>query len=203
MEFGNVLSVFAFAFAFAFALVTGPSLAQDINPKVKVLASPEDPTTKTILVGRAPAGNMMITLELEPAKTMWMRMGQAGSWMAHSAAKGEIFHVEVKPSDPRSKTRISYADVAFDAVNLNNKRTVKLTLHPMWGGSGLHYAANSALLGDGVYAATVTVGVPAFSRDIKDKDLWMKPSSAKFHFKLEGNKLTEVSEAVDEPAASK
>jgi hypothetical protein len=169
-------------------------LAQDISPKAKILATPEDPTTKTILVGRASAGNMEIMLELEPAKTMWMRMGQPGQWMAHSAGKGEVFHVEVKPTDPRSKTRIPYADVTFDAVNRSNNKQVRLALHPMWGSSGLHYAANSALLGDGVYFATVTVGVPAFSRDIKDKDLWMKPASAKFHFRLAGNKLTEVSE---------
>lgn len=197
MKFRNVLCLCVFT------AVAGPSLSQDANPAAKVLATPEDPTTKTILVGRAPAGNMIIMLELEAAKTMWMRMGQPGSWMAHSAGRGEVFHVEVKPTDPRSKTRIAYADVTFDAVNRSNNRQVKLTLHPMWGGSGLHYAANSALLGDGVYAATVTVGVPAFSRDIKDKDLWMKPASAKFHFKLEGNKLTEVSEPVDEPATLK
>jgi uncharacterized protein involved in high-affinity Fe2+ transport len=64
----------------------------------------------------------------------------------------------------------------------------------MWGSSGLHYSANSTLLGNGSYAATVTVAVPTFERELKDKDLWSKPVSAKFHFKLMDGKLTEVSE---------
>lgn len=70
-----------------------------------------------------------------------------------------------------------------------------LPLVPMWGSSGLHYSANSALLGNGRYAATVTVDVPTFQRELKDKDLWSKPVSAKFHFKLKDGRLTEVSEA--------
>ena len=65
----------------------------------------------------------------------------------------------------------------------------------MWGSSGLHYSANSALLGDGAYAATVTVDVPTFQRELKDKDLWSKQVNAKFHFKLANGKLTEVSQA--------
>lgn len=169
------------------------SQAQGTEPVVKTLAAAEDPAQKTILVGRAPAGGMVITFELEPAKTMWMTMGKR--WMSHAPGTDEVFHVEVKPVDPRSKSRIAYADVAFEAVNRDNNRTVKLALHPMWGGSGLHYAANSALAGDGVYRAIVTVNAPTFSRDIKDKDLWMQPVRAQFHFKLAGGKLVEVSEA--------
>jgi uncharacterized protein involved in high-affinity Fe2+ transport len=65
----------------------------------------------------------------------------------------------------------------------------------MWGDSGLHYSANSALLGDGAYAATVTVAVPSFQRELKDKDLWSKPVSVNFHFKLKEGKLVEVSQA--------
>ena len=64
----------------------------------------------------------------------------------------------------------------------------------MWGSSGLHYSDNSALLGDGTYAATLTVDVPTFQRELKDKDLWPAPVSAKFHFKPKDGKLTEVSE---------
>ena len=64
----------------------------------------------------------------------------------------------------------------------------------MWGGSGLHYAYNSGLAGDGVYDATVTVEVPNFARDLKHKDLWSAPVTARFHFKLAGGKLVEVSE---------
>ena len=63
----------------------------------------------------------------------------------------------------------------------------------MWISSGLHYSANSALLGDGVYDATVQVDVPTFQRELKDKDLWSKPVLANFHFKLINGKLTEVS----------
>ena len=188
----------ALALALFMGFTADAGWAQNAEPKVKVLTSPEDATKKTVLVGRAPAGGMVVTFELEPAKAMLMQMGAPGSWMPHPPAKDEIFHVEVKPVDPRSKTRISYAEVEFNAVNRTNNQKIKLTLHPMWGGSGLHYAANSGLAGDGIYTATITVGVPAFTRDVKDKDVWMKPASARFHFKLTGGKLTEVSQPADD-----
>jgi uncharacterized protein involved in high-affinity Fe2+ transport len=76
---------------------------------------------------------------------------------------------------------------------MDTGKTMTLPLPPMWGTTGLYYSANSALLGDGNYAATVTVDVPTFGRELKDKDLWSKPVSAKFHFKLKDGKLTEVS----------
>jgi len=177
--------------ALAAALTFGAS-AYGAQHKVKVLAAPEDATQKTVLIGRNIAGNMMVIFELEPAKGMWMQMDK--TWAEHPVGKGEIFHVEVKPVDPKSKTRISYAEVAFSAVNRDIKKKVSATLHPMWGGSGLHYAANSPLAGDGVYEATITVGVPTFARDPKDKELWMKPVTTRFHFKLAGGKLVEVSE---------
>jgi hypothetical protein len=41
----------------------------------------------------------------------------------------------------------------------------------------------------------VKVGVPAVQREVKDKDLWREPVAAKFHFKLKGGKLTEISQA--------
>lgn len=189
-------SLIALSTLMLLASTVGSVMAQGTEPVVKPLAAAEDPTQKTILVGRAPAGGMVITFELEPAKTMWMTMGKR--WASHAPGKDEVFHVEVKPVDPRSKSRIAYADVTFEAVNRDNKRTVKLALHPMWGGSGLHYAANSALAGDGVYRATVVVNAPAFSRDIKDKDLWMQPARANFHFRLAGGKLVEVSQAADD-----
>ena len=113
-------------------------------------------------------------------------------------AKGEIFHVEVKPVDPKSRTRIPYAEVKFSAVNRDNKKLVSLTLHPMWGGSGLHYAANSPLAGDGTYATTITIGVPGFGRATADKSLWTTPVTATFHFKLAGGKLIEVTEPAAE-----
>lgn len=175
---------------------TDGAQAQGAEPVVKTLAAAEDPTKKTILVGRASASGMVVTFELEPAKTMRMMMGKR--WMSHAPDKDEMFHVEVKPVDPRSKSRIAYAEVAFEAVNRDNKRTVNLSLHPMWGGSALHYAANSTLAGDDVYRATATVHVPTFPRDIKDKDMWMQPARTHFHFKLDGGKLVEVSEALDD-----
>lgn len=179
---------------FALLVSAAPVLAQTTAPVVKVLAAAEDATQKTVLIGRTSAGNMIVIFELEAAKGMWMPMGKPPKWMEHPVAKGETFHVEVKPVDPKSRTRIAYADVKFSAVNRDNKRQVSGTLHPMWGGSGLHYAFNSPLAGDGTYEATVTVGVPAFGRAPVDKDLWMKPVTTKFHFKLSGSNLIEVTE---------
>jgi hypothetical protein len=40
----------------------------------------------------------------------------------------------------------------------------------------------------------VTVAVPTFQRELKDKDLWSKPITAKYHFKLKDGKLIEVSQ---------
>lgn len=181
------------------AVIAAPVFAQTAEPKVKVLAAAEDATQKTVLIGRTAAENMIVIFELEPAKAMWMQMGKPPKWVEHPVGKGEIFHVEVKPVDPQSKTRISYADVKFSAVNRDNKKKLSGTLHPMWGGSGLHYAVNSPLAGDGTYEAAITVGVPAFGRDAKNKDLWAKPVTTRFHFKLAGGKLIEVTEPAPEP----
>lgn len=168
------------------------------EPKVKILSPAQDATQQTVLVGRNATDHMVVTFELEAASGMWMQMGTPPMWMAHPVAKGDIFHVEVKPVDPGSKTRIAYADVKFSAVNRDNKKKVSGTLHPMWGGSGLHYAYNSPLAGDGTYEATVTVGVPTFARGAKNKDLWLKPVVSQFHFKLAGGKLVEVTEPAPE-----
>lgn len=168
-------------------------------PAVKVLPAPEDATKKTVLVGRSLAGDMIIQLEFEPVKAMWMAMGNPPVMgMEHRVKPGELFHVEVKPIDPRSMTRIPYVDIKFTALNKDKMQAIVEDLHPMWGSSGLHYAANSALLGDGPYEATVIVSVPTFTRDLKDKNLWMTPVAAKFHFKLVDGKLTEVSEPTAE-----
>lgn len=173
----------------AAALALGaPARGADLN--VKVLPAPEDPTQKTVLVGRNLAGGMVVVFELEPAKGMWMETD--GKWVEHPVGKGELFHVEVKPEDPKSKTRIPYATVSISAVNRDNGAKVSGTLHPMWGSSGLHYATNSALAGDGTYEATITVGVPAFGRAPADKELWMTPVTTRFHFKLARGKLVEV-----------
>ena len=190
----NSLMVTALAAALTFG-----TLAQSAEPQVKVLSAAEDSSQKTVLIGRNLVDNMIVIFELEAPKAMRMQMGNPPKWTEHPVGKGELFHVEVKPVDPRSKTRISYADVKFTAVNRDNNKKVSGTLHPMWGGSGLHYAANSPLAGDGTYETTITVGAPGFGRATADKDLWMKPVTTKFHFKLAGGKLTEVTEPAPEP----
>ena len=187
----NSLTLIALASALTFG-----TLAQGAEPKVKVLSTVEDATQKTVLIGRNLADNMLVTFELEAAKSMWMQMGK--KWTEHPVGKGEIYHVEVKPVDPKSQTRIPYAEVTFSAVNGDNKKKVSGTLHPMWGGSGLHYAANSSLAGDGTYKTTITVRAPAFGRASADKGLWVKPVTTTFHFKLTGGKIVEVSEPVAE-----
>jgi hypothetical protein len=180
------------------ALVAPVAAGQSPEPKVKVLATPVDASKAKhgVLVGRASAGGMLIQLELEFGHGMWMLMGSPAKWMEHRQSPGELYHVEVKPIDPKSKTRIPYADVTFEAVNKDTGKKVKGSLHPMWGGSGLHYAFNSGLAGDGTYEATVTVGIPTFARGLDDIR-WMEPATGKFHFKLAGGRLTEVSEPED------
>ena len=167
--------------------------------KVKNLSPAADSATTAVLIGRAIADNMIVTLEFEAPESMWMQAGNPPKWTEHRPSKGEHFHVEVKPVDPGSKTRIPYAEVKFNAVNHDNNKTVSGSLHPSWGSSGLHYGYNSPLAGDGSYEATVTVGVPTFGRTDESKDLWKKPVVAKFHFKLANGKLTEVTEPAPEP----
>lgn len=182
------------------AVIASSSLAlAQQSPKVKRLTTAEDPTKKTILVGRAEAAGMIVQFELEPATAMVMLAGTPPRPMLHAPAAGEIYHVEVKPIDPRSKTRISYAHIVFEATNKDTGKSLKGELHPMWGSSGLHYAMNSALLGDGAYAATITVHAPTFGRSPSDKDLFMAPAVANFHFRLKDRVLTEVSEPAPLP----
>ncbi len=142
---------------------------------------------------------MVIQFEIEPATTMIMPMGSPPRLTEHAPAAGEVYHLEVKPIDPRSKTRIAYANVRFEATNRDNGKSLKGELHPMWGGSGLHYALNSALAGDGAYDFSIIVDAPMFSRSVKDKDLFTKPATARFHFRLKGGALIEVSEPIAAP----
>ena len=167
--------------------------AQSEVPSVQVLRPTADPLKNAVLIGRIASAGMVFQLEIEGSEPMWMQTGTPLVWGAHQPAAGERYHVELKLSDPKTKTRIPYANSTFAAKNVDSGKTMTLPLPPMWGSSGLHYSANSALLGDGVYAATVTVDVPTFQRELKDKDLWPKPVSANFHFKLKDGKLTEVS----------
>ncbi len=180
-------------------VLAGPTAAgQSSRPKVKGLETAVDASSAEhgVLVGRASAGGMIIQMELERAKGMWMLMGEPAKWMELGVAQSQLYHVEAKPIDPKSKTRIPYADVTFAAINKDTGEKVQGSLHPMWGGSGLHYAFNSGLAGDGTYEATVTVAVPTFARDLDDKR-WMDPATGIFHFKLADGKLTEVSEPED------
>lgn len=191
------------ALATIVALLALPTLTvaqHPAAPNVKVLAAPEDPRLKTILVGRSEAAGMIIQFEIEPATTMVMPMGAPSKLIEPAPAAGEVYHLEVKPIDPRSKARISYAVVTFEATNRDNGKTLKGELHSMWGGSGLHYALNSTLLGDGTYDVMITVQPPTFSRSVKDKDLFARPASARFHFKLKGGALIEVSEPIAAPS---
>ena len=167
---------------------------QAAAPKVKVLSIPEDPRQRTILVGRTEVSGMIIQFELEPAKSMWMSFRNPSRLEEHPPQAGERYHVEVKPIDPASKTRIPFTRVSFAAVNRTTGKDVSFFLHPMWGSSGLHYAANNALLGDGIYAGTVTVEMPVFARDAGTKGIWLQPIAAVFHFKLQDGALVEVSE---------
>lgn len=180
-------------------IVSSSSAWSQQVPRIKSLSTPEDPTKATILVGRSEAAGMVIQFELEPATTMVMLVGTPPKPMEHAPAAGEIYHVEVKPIDPRSKTRIPYAHVVFEATNNDTGKSLKGELHPMWGSSGLHYAMNSALLGDGGYTSTITIHAPTFGRSAKDKDLFMAPAVAKFHFRLKNRVLAEVSEPISLP----
>ena len=175
--------------------IAGSALAQVAEPKVKKLPVAADPMKKPVLIGQRATGNMHFQLELEASEAMWMQMGNPPVWGAHKPSADERFHVEFKLTDPKSKTRIPYANVTFTATNSDTGKDMKLILPPMWGSSGLHYSANSPLLGDGAYWAIVTVDTPTFQRVIEDKELWAKPVSAKFHFRLKEGKVTEVSEA--------
>jgi uncharacterized protein involved in high-affinity Fe2+ transport len=175
-------------------LIARNASAETVEPVVKALKAEADPLQKAVLIGRVATGGMVLQLELEGSEAMWMLMGTPAAWSEHQPGADERYHVEVKVTDPATKTRIPYAAISFAATLTETGKTMAISLPPMWGSSGLHYSENSALLGDGSYAATVTVDVPVFQRELKDKELWSSPVSAKFHFKLKGGKLTEVSE---------
>ena len=195
MKRHNLLALVA---VLAVALAGPTAAGQSSRPKVKGLATPVDASSAEhgVLVGRASAGGMLIQMELERANGMWMLKGKPAKWMEMGVAPGQLYHVEVKPIDPKSRTRVPYANVVFMAINMDTGEKVKGMLHPMWGGSGLHYAFNSGLAGDGTYEAKVTVGVPTFARGMSDKR-WIEPITGNFHFKLTDGKLTEVSEPED------
>jgi len=184
----DVLMVTALLAALAFG-----TLARGAQPGPQVLSAPEEATQPTLLLGRNFADGMIVTFELKPARSMWLQMDNPPKWRERTVRKGEIYHLDVRPVDPKSKVVISYSDVRFNAVNRTNGKKVSGTLHPMWDGSGLHYAANSPLAGDGAYELIVSVGMPTFGRAPQYKDLWVNPVTTKFHFKLANGRAMEVS----------
>ena len=66
----NLLMVTALVAAIAFG-----TLAQGAEPEVKVLSTPEDATQKTVLLGRNFTDSVIVTFELEPAKSLWLQTG--------------------------------------------------------------------------------------------------------------------------------
>jgi hypothetical protein len=161
------------------------------------LSFPVDPLHETVLIGRARVDDMIIQLELEPAKAMPTVSGSPPKLTEHAIGEDELYHVKVTLIDPRSNTRISHTSVVFQAVNEDNGRKVEAKLQPMWSRSGLHYALNSGLAGDGVYESKIIVGVPRFARDPRDQDRWVRPVTAKFDFRLAGAKLSEVAKVME------
>ena len=161
------------------------------------LSSSADSPPKTLLIGRTRVEDMIIQLELEPARAMSTVTGSPPKLVEHGVGEDELYHVMVTLIDPRSNTRIPYASVLFQAVNKDDVREVKAELQPMWSRTGLHYATNSGLAGDGVYDSKVIVGVPTFVRDPKDPDRWMQPVAAKFQFELIGAQLSEGLKPMD------
>ncbi len=161
------------------------------------LSFPVDPAVAAVLIGRAHVDDMIIQLELEPAKAMPTVSGSPPILTEHAIGEDELYHVKVTLVDPRSNTRISDSTVVFRAVNVENGRNVEAELQPMWDRGGLHYAFNTGLAGDGVYESKIIVGVPRFARDPRDQDLWVRPVTAKFLFSLASAKLTEVAKAME------
>ena len=129
-----------------------------------------NPSDHGVLLGSKIVDNMRIKFEMEPSKGMWMLMGGEWTWMG---TMGKPYHLEVKLEDPYSETRISYSNVALTMINVTTGHGVgNDMLHPMWGGSGLHYGAN-AVVAPGTYDVTVDIGVPEFARSDSDASLYI------------------------------
>jgi uncharacterized protein involved in high-affinity Fe2+ transport len=139
-----------------------------------------------VLLGSKIVDNMRIIFEMEPAKGMWMLMGGEWKWMG---TMGKPYHFEVKLEDPYSETRISYSDVTLTLTKVTDGESQSFDLHPMWGGSGLHYARNGDVMGDGQYVATVVATPPEFMRGETNKHLWMDPISVDFRFQIRDGEI--------------
>lgn len=82
----------------AILLVAGGAAAQVVEPKPKVLSPAAEPLKKSVVIGRAATGKMVLELGLEPSEAMWMQMGTPPKWGAHTPAADERFHVELRSS---------------------------------------------------------------------------------------------------------
>ncbi len=151
-----------------------------------------NPSEHGVLVGSKIVDNMRIQLEMEPSKGMFMP--PIWMWMG---TMGKPYHMEVKLEDPYSETRISNSEVRLTITKVTTGAELSSDiLHPMWGGSGLHYAINGyamngSPLEDGEYLAKVTANPPQFMRGESNKHLWTAPISADFRFQIrKGNILS-------------
>ena len=112
-------------------LLAGGAAAEASEPVVKTLALEADPLEKAVLVGRVAADGMVLQLELEGSEPMWMLMGSPPVWNEHQPSAGERYHVEVKVTDPATKTRIPYAGITFAATLAETGKTMSMSLPPM------------------------------------------------------------------------
>lgn len=71
---GRHITVALAAAVMAAVIAAGAAAAEGAEAQIKVLATPKDPARETVLIGRALASDMIIQLELEPSKGMWMAM---------------------------------------------------------------------------------------------------------------------------------
>lgn len=158
--------------------------------------SEKDPSKNTVLIGSKIVDNMRLKVEFEPSKGMYMNMND--KWMTMNPAEDDLYHLEVKLEDPYSNTRIPNSSVKLFVTKESTEETISYDLHPMWGGSGLHYADNGKLMGDGNYNLTVLANAPTFVRGDSNKDLWLEAISADFKFSIENGIITSEAD-VNEP----
>ena len=118
-----------------------------------MFAAPQHPAKAAVPIGRINSDGLVMQVEIEGAQAMWMPMGTPPKWREHA----------LKLTDLATKTRLPYAAVAFAVKNTGTGKSVEMVLPPMWGGSGLHYSETSALAGDGIYSASLTIEAPTFA----------------------------------------
>lgn len=171
------------------------AIAHSTVPGAKALLAVEEPQKNVADIVDVASAGVVFQLGNEGSEPIWMQMRNPLAWGGHQPAADDHYHVQLKLSEPKTKTCIAYAGSTCTAYNIDSGKSMTVPLQTMWGSSGLHYSANNPLLGDSVYAATMTVDAPTFQRESKDKDWWAKSVSTNFHFTLAYEKLTEVPKA--------